>query len=68
MKKSKWKKWLLYSVSFFIVLLLISIAWNYFENGKTTSELFNTQELIQALIVSLLGGLLFTYVMDKKGK
>lgn len=66
MKKFKWIKWVLYSLAFFTFLLLVSITWNYFENDKNVSKSFNTNELIPSLIVSILGGLLYTWVSQKK--
>jgi hypothetical protein len=66
MKNFKWKMWMLYSVAFFLFLLLVSITWNYFENDKNVSKSFNSDELIPALIVSFLGGLLYTWVSKKK--
>jgi cellobiose-specific phosphotransferase system component IIC len=66
MKNFTWKKWLVYTLSFFLILLLVSITWNYIDNGKSISKSFNTQEIIQALIVSILGGFFYTWVVHKK--
>jgi cellobiose-specific phosphotransferase system component IIC len=68
MKNFTWKKWIINSVLFFIVFFIVTSIWNYFENGKNFSRLFDTKEIIQALIVSIVGGLFYTSVVDKKKK
>ena len=59
MKIFTWKKWVTYTLLFFITSILVSCIWNYFDNEESVSNVFTTRELVKSTVLSVLAGFFF---------
>ena len=55
-----WKNFLYYSLSFFLITLLVTIIWNYFDKDETVANSFSQKEIIRRLVLSIFLGFFIT--------
>jgi hypothetical protein len=68
MKIFTWKKWVTYTLIFFIISILVSCIWNYFDNEESVSNVFITRELVKSTVLSVLAGFFFAMWAVYKSK
>jgi len=61
-----WKEFLLFSIYWFILTLLVEIAIDYFDKSSLVADNFTTHDLIKRIIGSLIFGFFIAVWKEKK--
>jgi hypothetical protein len=56
LKNFTWKKYFLFSCTFFVITLLVMVIWEYFDPGEKVADLFTQKELIERVVLAIIMG------------
>ncbi len=66
MKNFSWKRFIYFTVFFFVITLVVAVIWNYFDKEETIAGLFTKRQLILRCILSVVMGFVMTKFFYKK--